>query len=65
MAFLKERGYNPEETGADFMMFQALTTDPSTPPAGPTSNPGKSESASWTTMEAAEVLLTGAMLPRQ
>ena len=33
--FLKERGYNPEETGADFMMFQALTTDPSTPPAGP------------------------------
>ena len=33
--FLKERGYNPEETGADFMTFQALTTDPSTPPAGP------------------------------
>ena len=68
--FLKERGYNPEETGADFMMFQALTTDASTPPAGApspcfTSNPDKSESASWTTMEAAEALHTGAMLPRQ
>ena len=33
--FLKERGHNPDDASAEYIMFQVLTTDPSTPPAGP------------------------------
>ena len=32
--FLKERGHNPDDANAKYIMFQVLTTDPSTPPAG-------------------------------
>ena len=32
--FLKQRAYDPDSVGAEYQMFQVLTTDPSTPPAG-------------------------------